>query len=210
MDSLLDPGHYDTVAAPPSMLLGCSTVASVAQLGARSAVAIPSLLMGHRYGVCGVRGNSWSTTVVGVEGRRDGALWPASVLCMAGGLPRQCRYGTHWCLHRSLPSRMPEHATPITMRSVSSHRSDGALPAFGKQVRRNPQDRLSSGARFCGSIERTSERRRAGLLIQLKLDGNTGEEIAESNSLTANAVRQRMKRLLAKLRRLAGSAPAAG
>src|SRR5579883_1529442 len=48
------------------------------------------------------------------------------------------------------------------------------------------------------------------LLIQLKLDGNTGEEIAESNSLTANAVRQRMKRLLAKLRRLAGSAPAAG
>ncbi len=47
------------------------------------------------------------------------------------------------------------------------------------------------------------------LLIQLKLDGNTGEEIAETNSLTANAVRQRMKRLLAKLRRLAGSAPAA-
>jgi DNA-directed RNA polymerase specialized sigma24 family protein len=43
------------------------------------------------------------------------------------------------------------------------------------------------------------------LLIQLKLDGNTGEEIAESNSITSNAVRQRMKRLLAKLRRLAGN-----
>jgi len=44
------------------------------------------------------------------------------------------------------------------------------------------------------------------LLIQIKLDGNTGEEIAELNSTTSNAVRQRMKRLLAKLRRLAGSA----
>ncbi len=42
------------------------------------------------------------------------------------------------------------------------------------------------------------------LLIQIKLDGNTGEELAESNSTTPNAVRQRMKRLLAKLRRLAG------
>jgi DNA-directed RNA polymerase specialized sigma24 family protein len=42
------------------------------------------------------------------------------------------------------------------------------------------------------------------LLIQIKLDGNTGEEIAESNEITSNAVRQRMKRLLAKLRRLAG------
>ncbi len=44
------------------------------------------------------------------------------------------------------------------------------------------------------------------LLIQIKLDGNTGREIAESNSTTSNAVRQRMKRLLAKLRRLAGAA----
>ena len=44
------------------------------------------------------------------------------------------------------------------------------------------------------------------LLIQIKLDGNTGEDIAESNSVTPNAVRQRMKRLLAKLRRLAGMA----
>jgi len=43
------------------------------------------------------------------------------------------------------------------------------------------------------------------LLIQIKLDGNTGDEIAESNSITSNAVRQRMKRLLAKLRRLAGN-----
>lgn len=41
------------------------------------------------------------------------------------------------------------------------------------------------------------------LLIQIKLDGNTGDEIAESNSITSNAVRQRMKRLLAKLRRIA-------
>jgi DNA-directed RNA polymerase specialized sigma24 family protein len=44
------------------------------------------------------------------------------------------------------------------------------------------------------------------LLIQIKLDGNTGEEIAESNSTTSNAIRQRMKRLIAKLRRLAGTA----
>jgi len=44
-----------------------------------------------------------------------------------------------------------------------------------------------------------------GLLIQIKLDGNTGDEIAKSNSITSNAVRQRMKRLLAKLRRIAGT-----
>lgn len=43
------------------------------------------------------------------------------------------------------------------------------------------------------------------LLIQIKLDGNTGEEIAELNSTTSNAVRQKMKRLLAKLRRFAGT-----
>jgi len=47
------------------------------------------------------------------------------------------------------------------------------------------------------------------LLFQVKLDGNTGEEVAESNAISSNAVRQRMKRLLAKLRRIA-SAPAAG
>ena len=41
------------------------------------------------------------------------------------------------------------------------------------------------------------------LLIQIKLDGNTGDEVAESNSITSNAVRQRMKRLLARLRSLA-------
>ena len=44
------------------------------------------------------------------------------------------------------------------------------------------------------------------LLVQIKLDGNTGDEIAETNCLTSNAVRQRMKRLLAKLRRIAGNA----
>ena len=47
------------------------------------------------------------------------------------------------------------------------------------------------------------------LLFQVKLDGNTGEEVALSNAISSNAVRQRMKRLLAKLRRIA-SAPAAG
>lgn len=45
-----------------------------------------------------------------------------------------------------------------------------------------------------------------GLLIQIKLDGNTGDEIAGSISITSNAVRQRMKRLLHKLRRIAGTA----
>jgi DNA-directed RNA polymerase specialized sigma24 family protein len=41
------------------------------------------------------------------------------------------------------------------------------------------------------------------LLIRVKLDGNTGDDIAGLNAITSNAVRQRMKRLLAKLRRLA-------
>ena len=41
------------------------------------------------------------------------------------------------------------------------------------------------------------------LLIDLKLNGTNGEEFADSNGTSSNAVRQRLKRLLAKLRRLA-------
>ena len=41
------------------------------------------------------------------------------------------------------------------------------------------------------------------LLVQIKLDGNSGEEIAELHAITSNAVRQRTKRLLAKLRQIA-------
>jgi DNA-directed RNA polymerase specialized sigma24 family protein len=41
------------------------------------------------------------------------------------------------------------------------------------------------------------------LLIQFKLKGTSGEEPADSNGTSSNAVRQRLKRLLAKLRRLA-------
>jgi hypothetical protein len=41
------------------------------------------------------------------------------------------------------------------------------------------------------------------LLIQFKLDGNTSDEGCESNGTSSNALRQRLKRLLAKLRRLA-------
>jgi len=41
------------------------------------------------------------------------------------------------------------------------------------------------------------------LLLQFKLDRNTGEELAALNGSSSNAVRQRFKRLLAKLRRLA-------
>jgi DNA-directed RNA polymerase specialized sigma24 family protein len=41
------------------------------------------------------------------------------------------------------------------------------------------------------------------LLIQFKLDGNTGEELAALNGASSNAIRQRFKRLLSKLRRLA-------
>lgn len=41
------------------------------------------------------------------------------------------------------------------------------------------------------------------LLIQFKLNGNTGEELAALNGSSSNAMRQRVKRLLAKLRRLA-------
>jgi len=40
------------------------------------------------------------------------------------------------------------------------------------------------------------------LLIQFKLDGNNGEELGKSNGTSSNAVRQRLKRLLTKLRRL--------
>jgi DNA-directed RNA polymerase specialized sigma24 family protein len=43
------------------------------------------------------------------------------------------------------------------------------------------------------------------LLFQVKLDGNSGEEVAVSNAISSNAVRQRMKRLLAKLRRIASA-----
>ncbi len=41
------------------------------------------------------------------------------------------------------------------------------------------------------------------LLIDFKLNGTNGEEFADFNGTSSNAVRQRLKRLLAKLRRLA-------
>lgn len=41
------------------------------------------------------------------------------------------------------------------------------------------------------------------LLIQFKLEGNSGEDLGNSAGISSNALRQRMKRLLAKLRRLA-------
>ncbi len=41
------------------------------------------------------------------------------------------------------------------------------------------------------------------LLIQFKLDGTSGKELAELNGSSSNAVRQRFKRLLSKLRNLA-------
>lgn len=41
------------------------------------------------------------------------------------------------------------------------------------------------------------------LLIQFKLDGNSGEELGEPSGITGNALRQRVKRLIAKLRRIA-------
>jgi DNA-directed RNA polymerase specialized sigma24 family protein len=41
------------------------------------------------------------------------------------------------------------------------------------------------------------------LLIQFKLEGNTGDENGETTGTASNALRQRLKRLLAKLRRLA-------
>jgi DNA-directed RNA polymerase specialized sigma24 family protein len=41
------------------------------------------------------------------------------------------------------------------------------------------------------------------LLIQFKLNGTKGEEFADLNGTSSNAVRQKLKRLLAKLRRLA-------
>jgi hypothetical protein len=41
------------------------------------------------------------------------------------------------------------------------------------------------------------------LLIQFKLNGTNGEEFADFNGTSSNAIRQKLKRLLAKLRRLA-------
>jgi hypothetical protein len=46
------------------------------------------------------------------------------------------------------------------------------------------------------------------MLIQIKIDGEPGEVFYEELGLTPNAFRQRVKRLLAKLRRLAGTRPA--
>ena len=45
------------------------------------------------------------------------------------------------------------------------------------------------------------------LLIQIKLDGEPGEVFYEELGLTPNAFRQRVKRLLAKLRRMAATKP---
>lgn len=43
------------------------------------------------------------------------------------------------------------------------------------------------------------------VLIQFKLDGNSGEQLGKRTNISANAVRQKMKRLLGKLRQIAQS-----
>ncbi len=48
------------------------------------------------------------------------------------------------------------------------------------------------------------------LLLQFKLDGDRGEDLGDSEGISANAFRQRAKRLLAKLRRLAQTPPNTG
>jgi hypothetical protein len=45
------------------------------------------------------------------------------------------------------------------------------------------------------------------LLLQFKLDGDRGEDLGGSEGISANAFRQRAKRLLGKLRRLAQRPP---
>jgi hypothetical protein len=45
------------------------------------------------------------------------------------------------------------------------------------------------------------------LLLQFKLDGDRGEDLGDSEGISANAFRQRAKRLLGKLRRLAQRPP---
>jgi hypothetical protein len=40
-------------------------------------------------------------------------------------------------------------------------------------------------------------------LIEFKLNGANGEEFADLNGTSSNAIRQKLKRLVAKLRRLA-------
>jgi DNA-directed RNA polymerase specialized sigma24 family protein len=48
------------------------------------------------------------------------------------------------------------------------------------------------------------------LLIQVKVDGEPGDSFSEQLGLSPNAFRQRLKRLLAKLRRLAQTRPPDG
>jgi DNA-directed RNA polymerase specialized sigma24 family protein len=88
------------------------------------------------------------------------------------------------------PRRDEEPRAPVPLMEDESMERHAALRHFLHRC-------IAKG--FVGDAE-------LDLLIQIKLDGNTGEEIAESNSTTSNAVRQRMKRLLAKLRRIAGTA----
>ena len=75
----------------------------------------------------------------------------------------------------------------------------------GRIIERNASLRHFLRRCFTHGVLNDSE---LNLLFQVKLDGNTGKEVALSNAITSNAVRQRMKRLLGKLRRIA-SAPRA-
>jgi len=72
-------------------------------------------------------------------------------------------------------------------------------------IERNASLRHFLGRCFAHGLLSDSE---LNLLFQVKLDGNSGEEVALSNAISSNAVRQRMKRLLAKLRRIASASAA--
>lgn len=91
-------------------------------------------------------------------------------------------------------------------RQISrAHCENAAAEVFAAILVEEPFERLATLHDFLGRnfANGQLDGEDLDLLIDFKLDGNSGDEIAQANGISANAVRQRMKRLMAKLHRLA-------
>jgi hypothetical protein len=55
----------------------------------------------------------------------------------------------------------------------------------------------------CGGDRQSRAPKRATSIFEFKLEGSNGDDFDSSNGNASNALRQKLKRLLAKLRRLA-------
>lgn len=109
-----------------------------------------------------------------------------------------------FCISRAVKRQTYRWAVRQSLRTEKENEAADILAAFVVEEPFEKHAMLRHFLHRCvtqGWIDDTD----VDLLVQFKLDGCSGEDLASSAGISSNALRQRMKRLLAKLRRLAQS-----